>query len=111
MGVKFSRAPLKTANGTDWVVNLDKGAGAAILHDFARFGMLGFKDLDLLYPHHDRTLYRTLQLLSATNNDYITNVDWQARHRNQMWATDLFYELTDRGKLENDKRNIADYEP
>jgi hypothetical protein len=111
MGVKLSRAPLRNPKGKDWVVDLDKGSGASILHNFARFGMLGHRELDLLYPLHDRTLYRTLQLLNATNNDYIKNVDWQVRHRNQMWSTDLFFDLTSKGRTENDKRNVPDFEP
>jgi hypothetical protein len=70
-----------------------RGENPAILHSFARFGMLGAKELDLLHPLHDRSIYRSLQGLKASKPDadifpYIKLCDWQERHKHQMWSTD-----------------------
>jgi hypothetical protein len=112
MGAKFSTEPLKNpVTNKDWSFDPEAGANPEVLHHFARFGILGFKELNLLLPHHERHIYRTIQLAKATNNKYIQLCDWQQRHRNRLWNADLFYQLAQAGLIINTKHAVPDYEP
>jgi hypothetical protein len=109
---KFSNAALKNpVTKKPWHFDPEKGTNPDVLHHFARFGMLGFKELNLLLPHHDRHIYRTIQLAKADNARFIKLSDWQERHKSQLWSTDLFYQLTPAGQIINTKHAVPDYEP
>lgn len=111
MGLKFSYTPVKNAKGGDWYLDLDRATNKTILTHFRRFGILGCKELDLLLSLHKSTIYQKLEKFRAQNNGYIDYVHYQKVRKSRLWSTDLFYELTDAGKLECEKRGIPNYEP
>src|ERR1700710_1619815 len=111
MGAKFSIEALPNRNGEDWELDLRRGSTAAMLHNFARFGMLGATELILLHGLHDRHIYRTLQLLKAENAKYIKLTAYQDQRKNRMVSTPLYYELASNGRAFNEQRDIPDYEP
>lgn len=109
--MKFTTTPLKNENGNPHRIVVQRGSNVSFLQDFARFGMLGFKELNLLYDLHEDRIYKKLRAMRAENNKLISYNSWQLKHKHQHWATDLFYELADHGRLENEKRGVPDYNP
>src|SRR5690242_1193423 len=112
MKSKFSTAPILNPSGEPTEFNPKRGENAAILQNFARFGMLGQTELCVLHPLHPRWLYNVIAVAKADNNAYIKHVDWQQKRAKRMVAgVDLFFELATNGERFNETKSVPDYDP
>lgn len=112
MSRQFSNEVIKSRHGAGpHFIYPKRGINLPLFENFARFGMMGSKEVSLLHDIPIDSAREKLRLLRAKNNSYIDYVDWQKRNKNRLMSTFHYYQLTEKGRLENEKRGIPEYEP